>query len=139
MRSLLLSFLTLFLVCCTGVEIGKMSKEEYCQKTWKFDLECALNHTLSDEEVQKISELAEKLKGENCKQTAWNALKWVEENLKYDYYKASLPPPTIITKGREVTVLNPERIYQTPEETMMLRKGICGDFAILTTAILIRN
>ncbi|MEM1579330.1 MAG: transglutaminase-like domain-containing protein [Archaeoglobaceae archaeon] len=130
-----LAILSLFtLLLCVG-----LTKEEYCQKTWRYDLECALNTTLSDEEIAKISVYALKLKGKNCVETAWNVLKWVGENIEYDKQKASLPPPVILVRGREVQVLNSERFYQTPIETAKLRRGICGDFAIFTTAVLLYN
>lgn len=129
------TILSLFaLLLCVG-----LTEKEYCQKAWRYDFECALNATLSDEEIAKISDYALKLKGKDCVESAWNVLKWVEENIEYDKQKASLPKPVILVKGREVEVLNPERFYQTPIETAKLRRGICGDFAIFTTAALLYN
>ncbi|MEM0203893.1 MAG: transglutaminase-like domain-containing protein [Archaeoglobaceae archaeon] len=121
---------------CLG--LGGISKEEYCEKVWRYDLECALNKTLSAEEIEKVSGVLD-LHGANCIDSAWKTLEWVQENIRYDHVKASLPPPVITFKGRDVIVQTPERFYQTPEETVRLGKGICGDIAILTTALMLSN
>lgn len=134
MKKMLILALIPILASCLGI-----SKEDYCEKAWRFDLECALNYTLSEKEIAKISNLAEKLNGRDCAKTAWNILEWTEENIRYNDSKASLPAPKITIKGREVIVDNPWRVYQTPEETLMLRSGICGDYAILITALLLKN
>ncbi|MDI9611382.1 MAG: transglutaminase-like domain-containing protein [Archaeoglobales archaeon] len=132
---LILVYLLTLLICgCISFEL---SKEEYCNKTWRWDLDCALNETLSEKEVSKVSELALKLKGRDCIESSWNVLKWVEENIEYDSQKAEFPTPIIILKGRDVMIQNSERSYQTPLETVKLGKGICGDYAILTSALLI--
>lgn len=131
---LLLVLIPLILAGCLSFEL---SREEYCNKAWRWDLECALNLTLTEEEISKVRDLAESLRGKDCIESSWNVLKWVEENIEYDNFKAQLPSPTIITKGKEVVVHSPERIYQTPIETVELGKGICGDYAILITALMI--
>ncbi|MCX8172485.1 MAG: hypothetical protein N3D09_02585, partial [Archaeoglobaceae archaeon] len=112
-------------------------REEYCAKTWRWDLECALNATLSEEEIGKGRALSLMLKGEDCSESSWNILQWVEEEIVYDTHKSSLPTPTIVIKGREITIKNPERVHQTPAETVELGRGICGDYAILTSALLL--
>jgi len=133
-RLLLLAVPLLFsLSCCL---LAELSREEYCEKAWRYDLECALNYTLSEEEVAKVRELAESLRGKDCLDSSWNVLEWVEKNIEYDSWKALLPSPTILIRGKEVIVQNPERFYQTPYETVKLRKGICGDYAILIAALL---
>lgn len=133
MKHILLIIIPLLISCCLSLGL---TREEYCQKTWRWDLECALNFTLSNEEIAKVKELAESLRGKDCVESSWNVLEWIEKNIEYDSWKALLPSPTILTKGKEVEILNPERYYQTPIETVGLRKGICGDYAILTTALL---
>lgn len=134
MKRLLLILIPLVVSGCLSFEL---SREEYCNKVWRWDLECALNLTLTEEEISKVKDLAESLRGIDCIESSWNVLEWVEENIEYDHFKAQLPSPKIITKGKEVIVLNPERIYQTPVETVKLRQGICGDYAILITALMI--
>lgn len=135
-RIVLLSLLVVFSLCIGPSSIGR---EEYCEKVWKYDLECALNKTLSVGEIEKVSDLARSLRGINCAETAWKTLKWIQENVRYDVVKASLPPPIITLKGRDIIVQSPDRFYQTPEETARFRKGICGDIAILITALMLSN
>lgn len=133
MRCIILVIIPLLISCCLSLGL---TREEYCEKTWRWDLECALNFTLSDEEVAKVRELAESLRGKDCIESSWNVLDWIEKNVEYDSMKALLASPTILTRGKEVEIINPERSYQTPIETVKLRKGICGDYAILITALL---
>ncbi|WP_202318520.1 transglutaminase-like domain-containing protein [Archaeoglobus neptunius] len=130
--------IALLFACCAGqiAEFSSLSHEEYCSKVWRYDVECAVEHMLTDKEVSKVASLAETLKGENCKDTAWNILEWEDENLQYDYEKASLPPPQIVIGGGSVEVHDTGRRIQTPAETVSLRKGICTDYAILTLALL---
>lgn len=132
-RILLISLALILSLC---LSFGGVSREEYCEKVWRYDLECALNKTLSKEEIEKVLGVVE-LQGTSCEEIAWNTLEWVQENVRYDVVKASLPSPVIIFKGRDVIVQSPERFYQTPEETAKLKKGICGDIAIFTTALLL--
>lgn len=134
-RVAVVSIVAVFSLC---LGFGGITKEEYCEKVWRYDLECALNKTLSAEEVEKVSNVVN-VHGTNCAETAWKTLEWVQENVRYDYVKASLPPPVIILKGKDVIIQTPERFYQTPEETARLKKGICGDIAILTTALMLSN
>ncbi|MFN3384549.1 MAG: transglutaminase-like domain-containing protein [Archaeoglobaceae archaeon] len=131
---ILLVSLALILSLC--LSFGEVRREEYCGKVWRYDLECALNKTLSNEEIEKVLSFVD-VKGISCVEIAWNTLEWVQKNVRYDVVKASLPPPVITFKGGEVVVQSPERFYQTPEETAKLKKGICGDIAILTTALML--
>ncbi|MCS7144816.1 MAG: hypothetical protein NZ879_07340, partial [Archaeoglobaceae archaeon] len=135
-RIMKLLFLILIPVFLSGCISFELSREEYCNKVWRWDLECALNETLSEKEVLKVKDLSEMLRGRDCVESSWNILQWVEDNIEYDSYKAILPSPTIITRGEDITVQNPERVHQTPIETLELRKGICGDYAILISALL---
>ncbi|MCS7130873.1 MAG: hypothetical protein NZ872_05590 [Archaeoglobaceae archaeon] len=136
MKKAFIIFLCLIPTLIFGCISFELSREEYCNKTWRWDLECALNETLSEKEVLKVAEQALKLKGKDCIENSWNVLKWVGENIEYDPQKAELPTPIIITKGKEVAIQNPERFYQTPLETLKFRRGICGDYAILISALL---
>lgn len=130
------AFLLLIPLLISGCLFSELSREEYCEKAWRWDLECALNITLSEGEILKVNDLAKELRGKDCVESAWNVLKWVEENIEYDSQKALLPTPTIFTRGKEVVIQDPERTYQTPSETVKLKKGICGDYAILISALM---
>ncbi len=111
-------------------------KEKFCDKLWRYDLDCALKRLPT--EAGEVKWLAEKLKGKSCAETAWNVLKWVDENIKYDSVKASYPPPVVEIHGNSVKIVSgKERFYQTPAETVALKKGICGDYALLIAALLI--
>ncbi|WP_456330266.1 transglutaminase-like domain-containing protein [Archaeoglobus sp.] len=127
------------LVLCTSLPAEELSREEYCSKVWRYDHECALDYLLSDTEVQKVASVAEKLKGEDCKDTAWKILEWEYEHLSYDFEKANLPPPQIVVKGEDVEVYDSGRYIQTPYETILRGKGICTDYAFLTLALLKYN
>jgi predicted transglutaminase-like protease len=131
----------LFSLCSSIPSISDISltKEEFCSKAWRYDFECALDYMLSDDELQKIAPLAEKLRGEDCKDTAWNVLKWVDINMEYDTEKAYLPPPQIVIRGKDVEIYDSGRIIQTPSETLKLKRGICTDYAFLTLALLKYN
>jgi hypothetical protein len=127
------------LVLCIQNTYGEISKEDYCDKLWRYDIECAIDYMLSPDELQEISSIAEKLKGSNCKQTAWNVLEWVDKNIKYDYEKSSLPPPEVKISPAGVEVYNQERYIQTPSETALRGKGICTDYTFLIAALLLYN
>lgn len=129
-----LVLIALSLSLCLG--FGELSREEYCEKVWRYDLECALNKTLSPSEIEKVSQVVS-TSSTSCAEIAWETLKWIQENVRYDQVKASLPLPVITIKGRNVEVQPAERYYQTPEETVGLGRGICGDIAILTTALML--
>ena len=143
MRHLLLTTLAILLTLCSSsmppISEVSPSEEEFCSKAWRYDFKCAVDYLLSDDELKKIAPLAEKLKGENCKDTAWSILEWEDENLVYDVEKAALPPPQIIIRGRDVEIHDGGRAIQTPSETLILRKGICTDYAFLTLALLKYN
>ena len=127
------------LVLCTSLPQEELSREEYCSKVWRYDHECALDYLLNDTEVQKVARVAEELRGEDCKDTAWKILEWEDENLEYDFEKANLPPPQIVVKGKDVEVYDSGRYIQTPYETILRGKGICTDYAFLTLALLKYN
>lgn len=138
MRSFALLVLALFAVMCiSNSDVGSI--HDYCDKLWRYDTECAIKYMFTPQELEKISGIAERVRGENCKETAWNALKWVDENIKYDQEKAMLPPAEIVISPLGVKVESGERKLQTPSETVLLGKGICGDYAILTAALITYN
>lgn len=127
------------LALCASLPTEELSREEYCSKVWRYDYECALDYLLNDTEVQKVASVAEKLKGEDCKDTAWKILEWEDENLDYDFEKANLTPPQIVVRGKDVEIYDSGRYIQTPSETILKGKGICTDYAFLTLALLKYN
>ncbi len=106
---------------------------------WRYSLEKAIIHALSNEELEKIKSLADNLKGNTIQESVWNILEWENKNIKYDYKKASLPNPEFIiySNGSIKFIKGKENIIQTPYETITLKKGICGDYAILTAGLLL--
>jgi len=54
-------------------------------------LKCALR----PEELEKVSDLADNLKGASISESVWNVLAWEDENIDYDWSKALLPNPII--------------------------------------------
>jgi len=107
---------------------------------WRYVFKEALKCALTQEELSKVSYLAEELKGVTLQESAWNILEWLSENIEYDYYKASLPNPIIWTSsdGSIIDVSGGEGTeIQTPYETIQKGKGVCTDYTILTTALLL--
>lgn len=117
----------------------KISDEELCQKIWRYRLDCALSYALTNSELEKIRDLALNLKGNNLVESSWNTLSWVDGNIKYNWEKASLPPPVVKIwhNGKVEVVSGFDNKYQTPSETLLLKEGICGDYAILTAGLLL--
>ncbi len=140
MRSLLL-LLLLVITCSMCVEQkAEVSTKNYCDKLWRYDIKCAVKYMFTEKELEKISGIGEKVKGRNCRETVWKTLEWIDENIEYDQQKAALPPPEIVISPLGVEIVSgKERHFQTPSETVLLRKGICSDYAILTAALLIYN
>lgn len=118
-----------------------ITSESYCSNGyWRYIFEDALKCALTEEELSKISNLANQLKGETIQESAWNILEWLDKNIEYDYYKASLPAPIIwkYPDGRIKEVTGGEgKEIQTPYETVQKGEGICVDYAILTAALLL--
>ncbi len=139
MRAFVLLALALLAVMCVEQKSDVGSFQNYCDRLWRYDIECAMKHMFTPQELEKISGIAEKVRGKNCKETAWKTLEWVDENIKYDNEKAMLPPPEIVISPLGVEVRSGARQLQTPSETVLLGKGICGDYAILTAALMIYN
>lgn len=115
------------------------------EKLWRYKLEYALEVALSSSELSKIYDFAIKLKGNDICESAWKILEWEDENIEYDYIKANVTAPVIyyhkdpyydIIIDVEV-VGGTDYYYQTPYETIERGKGVCGDYAILTSALLL--
>ena len=106
---------------------------------WRYILEDALKCALTEEELSKISYLANQLKGKTLQESAWDILEWLDENIEYNYSKTLLPAPTIWTLNGKTTSVTAEPgvEIQTPYETVQKGAGVCKDYAILTTALLL--
>ncbi len=77
--------------------------------------------------AQNIKELSKKLKGKDSLETAYNILKWVDENIKYDDEKAKE-----IIEGKNIKL-------RTPEEVLKDKKGICSEYSMFIDAILLNS
>jgi hypothetical protein len=106
---------------------------------WRYILGDSLPCMLSGPELETISPLAEALKGRTLAQSAWNVLAWEEEWITYDWEKAKLPPARVLTypDGRQEVMEGQNNTIQTPYDTIMRRKGVCTDYAVLTDALLL--
>jgi len=105
---------------------------------WRYDFREALNCMLERSELDVVSGLALRLKGEDIEHSAWNILSWEGHWISYDHQKAALPNPRIVITGdRTEVVSGANKTIQTPYETIMRKKGICTDYAILTDALLL--
>ena len=125
----------------TTTETPALISEAYCSSGyWRYIFEDALRCALTQEELSKISYFAEELKGGSLQESVWNTLEWLDENIEYDYYKASLPDP-IIWKYPDGTIKEitggEGKEFQTPYETIQKGKGVCSDYTILTAALLL--
>jgi len=124
----------------TAIETTTSLPESTCPTTWKYIFKEALKCGLSSNELTKISYLAIELKGQTVQESAWNILEWLQNNIEYDNYKASLPAPIIqiSENGTIIGVTGGEGTeIQTPYETIKKGKGICTDYTILTLALLL--
>jgi len=84
--------------------------------------EDTIKSALNNVYLKEVTGLARQLDGGSYVDKVWNVLRWVDENIEYDYSKAS--------DIQNVTV-------QTPFETAKTGKGICTDYSILTAALLL--
>ncbi|MEN3012400.1 hypothetical protein FY122_09260 [Dictyoglomus thermophilum] len=132
-----LILLSVLLLTSPIISEAKYIKEE---DLWRYDLEKAILFALNPQNLSSISNLAIKLKGSDIKESAWNILKWEEENIEYDIEKAELPPSLIriYSTGRIEVVQGEENVFQLPSETISKGKGICGDYALLTAGLLLK-
>ncbi|HDG64053.1 MAG TPA: hypothetical protein ENG72_01630, partial [Thermococcus sp.] len=124
----------------TAIETTTSLPESTCPTTWRYIFKEALKCGLSSNELTKISYLAIELKGQTVQESAWDILEWLQNNIEYDHYKASLPAPIIqiSENGTIIGVTGGEGTeIQTPYETIKKGKGICTDYTILTLALLL--
>lgn len=106
---------------------------------WRYILQDALKCALTEEELSKVSHLANQLRGKTLQESAWNVLEWLDSNIEYNHSKALLPSPVIWRSNGKITKVTAEPgvEIQTPYETVPRGAGVCTDYAILTTAILL--
>ncbi len=108
-----------------------------------YDLKKALTHHLQPKYLNEIDKnLIKSFCYKDIKQTIWKIAIWEEDNIKYDYKKSETKENvSYLTDnyGRVLSInANPKRKIQTPKQTLKRKKGICSDFAILTSALLLR-
>ena len=118
------------------------NKDLSSELAW-YDLKKALTHHLQPKYLSEIDkDLIKSLCYKDIKQTIWKIAIWEENNIKYDYEKSEIKEnATYITDshGKIISInANPKRKIQTPKQTLKRKKGICSDFAILTSALLLR-
>ena len=92
-------------------------------RSWRLRLDAeAVKAALSLHYRRNIRALASMLSSQDLVETVWSVLAWVDENLSYDYAKEALEeallddPPTVLLRSR---------------------RGICGDYALATAALLL--
>ena len=85
-----------------------------------FDEE-ALKSGLCGAMLAPVKHLSFPLKGNTTSDTAWNVLKWVDENIEYNNTKALIS----------------ETELQSPVETVNRGDGICSDYTLLTASLLL--
>jgi len=91
---------------------------------WRERLdEEALKSGLCGDMLAPVKHLSLPLKGNTTSDTAWNVLKWVEENVEYNNTKALIPET--------------EFQIQSPVETVNKGDGICSDYALITASLLL--
>ncbi len=108
-----------------------------CRILWRYSFVCALKYALNSSNIAKVKTLAEELESNTTRQDVWNILEWEGKNLKYNWSKATLPPTVVEYYGSSVKIVRKGIWYQTPEETLKMHSGICGDYAIFTSALLL--
>ncbi|NJF25095.1 transglutaminase-like domain-containing protein [Thermococcus sp. Bubb.Bath] len=97
--------------------------EKVGEKLWKLvgvdpirdELEKHLN---SKEELSAVAPLAAQLKGENILESAWNVVSWEDEHMTYD--------------GTRI-----DPLMKSIPQILKDGKGICGDYTLLTLALLL--
>ncbi|MEF8847479.1 MAG: transglutaminase-like domain-containing protein [Candidatus Paceibacterota bacterium] len=88
---------------------------------WSYNKIYAIEEYLSRSERAKISKLSSSLQGGSLKDSAWNILKWEEQNIDYNYQKRAKSKHQV----------------QKPGETIKKGDGICTDYAVLTAGLLL--
>ncbi|MBA2861343.1 transglutaminase-like domain-containing protein [Methanococcus maripaludis] len=112
---------------------------ETSEKLPKYIFEDSIEVYLSPNELAKVSKLSKSLNGDTIEDSIWNIILWEEDNIEYNHAKAELPTPEVtywVTGKTEVS--DPyNNTIQSPTETIALKSGICGDYALLTSALLL--
>ncbi len=75
---------------------------------------------INESEIKAIMPVAEKVKGQNILETAWNLHRWEVNNTHYDYNRF------ITCSGRILL----------PHEFLQKREGICEDYAVFNYAVM---
>ncbi|HIH71866.1 MAG TPA: hypothetical protein HA300_00585 [Thermococcaceae archaeon] len=109
---------------------------EACGEESYYFLDSAIECLITPEEVETLLPIADELQEGDIREDVWKILEWEEDNIRYDFEKASLSPAKITTylTGR-VEITGGSKI-QSPSETVTLGKGICTDYTVLTIALL---
>jgi|Deesub1362B_J571_1020462.scaffolds.fasta_scaffold00239_6 hypothetical protein len=107
---------------------------------WRYDLEYALKCTLNESELDKVKSISLALKGSDLEESVWNISMFLEY-LDYDMVKANMPNPELVfySNGKIEVVKGKDNIFQTPYETIMMNRGVCRDFAILSLSLLLNQ
>ena len=115
------------IICETSNEVKTYSislNSEYFREFVEEDI-------LTPEEIEKVKSLSNKLRGKDKKSTIENIAKWVANNIHYDYDK--------FEKIEQNKYKSWKDIYNTPLKTVSTKKGVCLDYATLTSALLLNN
>jgi hypothetical protein len=98
-----------------GEEIGQTVWDTFGMDPVQRALEEHLN---SEEELSEVRPIAEKLKGADILESAWNVLFWEDGHINYDNSRT-------------------DPLVQPIPEILKTGKGICGDYTLLTLALLL--
>ncbi|WP_457611830.1 transglutaminase-like domain-containing protein [Methanocaldococcus sp.] len=104
------------------------------QKTTKFEksyTEKIILDKITPSQVEEVKDLAMQLKGKNDYETIWNIVAWEEKNIKYDWEKFNR------WKKHDFITGNIEDEIQKPVDTWTSGYGVCIDYALLTSALLL--
>lgn len=77
---------------------------------------------INESEIKAIMPVAEKVKGRNILETAWNLHRWEVNNTRYDYEKFIM-----VMAGAKVLL---------PHEFLQKREGVCEDYAVFNYAVM---
>ncbi|GAA0127925.1 hypothetical protein MMMIC1C10_03490 [Methanococcus maripaludis] len=109
------------------------------EKLPKYIFEDSIEVYLSPNELEKVSNVSKSLNGDTIEDSIWNIVLWEEDNIEYNHEKAELPSPEVTywVGGRTEVSDSYNNTIQSPAETLELKSGICGDYALLTSAMLL--
>lgn len=103
------------------LQISSKTLRQQKKYIWSYNKIYAIEKYLSKSERAKVSSLSDSLQGGSIKDSAWNILKWEDQNIDYNYQKRA-------KSNHQV---------QKPQETLKKRDGICTDYAVLTAGLLL--